>query len=331
MSNELTKHQELELSSFLNSSDINKKVEEILGSRKSTFFTSLIQIANSNDLLKNAEPQSVLNAGLLATSLNLPLNNSLGHAYIVPFKNNKANKIEAQFQIGYKGLQQLAMRTGLYLDIDAKLVYEGQYVEDDSFKGYHFNWKGKKSNTVVGYASYFRLKNGFESLHYMSKEDLERHASRYSQTYKRGFGNWKDDFDKMGLKTVIKLLLNSGKAPLSIEMENAINADQSVIDDYENGTIDISYVDNTPEQVSNSAKPTSQDISKQRFKDYLSSKLNKDTVDALSDEELSSLEKFTQELDSYADGKSVQSFAKSKTFSELEKELIKQKFAEFKK
>ena len=76
MSNELTKHQELELSSFLNSSDINKKVEEILGSRKSTFFTSLIQIANSNDLLKNAEPQSVLNAGLLATSLNLPLNNS---------------------------------------------------------------------------------------------------------------------------------------------------------------------------------------------------------------------------------------------------------------
>ena len=79
------------------------------------------------------------------------------------------------------------------------------------------------------------------------------------------------------------------------------------------------------------AKPTSQDISKQRFKDYLSSKLNKDTVDALSDEELSSLEKFTQELDSYADGKSVQSFAKSKTFSELEKELIKQKFAEFKK
>ena len=320
-----------DLKTFLNSTDISKQIDEILGARKSTFVTSLIQIANSNDLLKNAEPKSVYNAGLLATSLNLPLNNSLGHAYIVPFKNNKANIIEAQFQIGYKGLQQLAMRTGLYLDIDAKVVYEGQYVEDNSFKGYHFNWKGKKSDNVVGYASYFRLKNGFESLHYMSKEDLEKHASRYSQTYKRGFGNWKDDFDKMGLKTVIKLLLNSGKAPLSVEMENAIQADQSVIDDYENGTIDISYVDNTPEQVPNSAKPTSQDISKQRFKDYLSSKLNKDTVDALSDEELSSLEKFTQELDSYADGKSVQSFAKSKTFSELEKELIKQKFAEFKK
>ena len=320
-----------DLKTFLNSTDISKQIDEILGARKSTFVTSLIQIANSNDLLKNAEPKSVFNAGLLATSLNLPLNNSLGHAYIVPFKNNKTNITEAQFQIGYKGLQQLAMRTGLYLDIDAKVVYEGQYVEDNSFKGYHFNWKGKKSDNVVGYASYFRLKNGFESLHYMSKEDLERHASRYSQTYKRGFGNWKDDFDKMGLKTVIKLLLNSGKAPLSVEMENAIKADQSVIDDYENGTIDISYVDNTPEQVTNSAKPTSQDISKQRFKDYLSSKLNKDTVDSLSDEELSSLEKFTQELDSYADGKSVQSFAKSKTFSELEKELIKQKFAEFKK
>ena len=229
-----------DLKTFLNSKDISKQIDEILGARKSTFVTSLIQIANSNDLLKNAEPKSVFNAGLLATSLNLPLNNSLGHAYIVPFKNNKANITEAQFQIGYKGLQQLAMRTGLYLDIDAKVVYEGQYVEDDSFKGYHFNWKGKKSDNVVGYASYFRLKNGFESLHYMSKEDLEKHASRYSQTYKRGFGNWKDDFDKMGLKTVIKLLLNSGKAPLSVEMENAIKADQSVIDDYENGTIDIS-------------------------------------------------------------------------------------------
>lgn len=320
-----------DLKTFLNSTDISKQLDEILGARKSTFVASLIQISNSNDLLKNAEPKSVFNAGLLATSLNLPLNNSLGHAYIVPFKNNKTNTTEAQFQIGYKGLQQLAMRTGLYLDIDAKVVYEGQYVEDDSFKGYHFNWKGKKSDNVVGYASYFRLKNGFESLHYMSKEDLEKHASRYSQTYKRGFGNWKDDFDKMGLKTVIKLLLNSGKAPLSIEMENAIKADQSVIDNYENGTIDISYVDNTPEQISNSAKPTSQDISKQRFKDYLSSKLNKDTVDALSDEELSSLEKFTQELDSYVDAKSVQSFAKSKTFSELEKELIRQKFEEFKK
>ena len=331
MSKQIIKTEELGITSFLKSNNISNKIEEILGSRKSTFVTSLVQIVNSNELLKNAEPQSILNAGLLATSLNLPLNNSLGHSYIVPFRNNKTGTTEAQFQIGYKGLQQLAMRTGLYLDIDAKLVYDGQYVEDDSFRGYHFEWKNKKSENVIGYTSYFRLKNGFESIYFMSKKDLEKHASKYSQTYKRGFGNWKDDFDKMGLKTVIKLLLNSGKAPLSIEMENAINADQSVIDDYENGTIDISYVDNTPEQVSNSAKPTSQDISKQRFKDYLSSKLNKDTVDALSDEELSSLEKFTQELDSYADGKSVQSFAKSKTFSELEKELIKQKFAEFKK
>ena len=89
-----------DLKTFLNSTDISKQIDEILGTRKSTFVTSLIQIANSNDLLKNAEPKSVFNAGLLATSLNLPLNNSLGHAYIVPFKNNKANITEAQFQIG---------------------------------------------------------------------------------------------------------------------------------------------------------------------------------------------------------------------------------------
>ena len=94
---------------------------------------------------------------------------------------------------------------------------------------------------------------------------------------------------------------------------------------------DVEYVIVETKPESNSAKPTSQDISKQRFKDYLSSKLNKDTVDSLSDEELQSLENFVETLDSYADAKSVQVFAKSKKFSELEQELIKQKFAEFKK
>ena len=94
---------------------------------------------------------------------------------------------------------------------------------------------------------------------------------------------------------------------------------------------DVEYVIVETKPESNSAKPTSQDISKQRFKDYLSSKLNKDTVDALSDEQLSSVESFTKKLDSYADAKPVQEFAKSKKFSELEQELIRQKFAEFKK
>lgn len=247
------------LASLLQSDMVKKRLDEILGKRASTFSTSLIQIANSNDLLKKADPQSILNSALLATTLDLPLNNSLGFAYIVPFNNKQKEtgqiKVEAQFILGYKGYQQLAIRSGLYADLDSKKVYEGQIVEDDSFLGFHFEWKNKISDKVIGYASYFKLTTGFESTFYMSKEDVEKHAKTYSQTYKRGFGNWKDDFEKMALKTVIKLLLNSGKAPLSIDMQKAVVADQAVIKEYnDDNTIDVDYVDGTDVEITGDEK-----------------------------------------------------------------------------
>lgn len=238
---------------LLQSDIVKGRLQEILGKRSSTFATAVIQISNSNELLKKAEPTSLLNAALLATTLDLPLNNSLGQAYLVPFNNKQKDgtyRVEAQFQLGAKGIQQLAIRSGQYSELESKEVYEGQVVEDDSFIGYHFNWKGKTSDKVIGYAAYFKLLSGFSTTFYMTIEEIEKHAKKYSQTYRKGFGNWKDDFDKMARKTVMKLLLNSGKAPLSIEMRNAINADQSVIKDYDgNETIDVDYVDNTPTQV----------------------------------------------------------------------------------
>lgn len=247
------------LASLLQSDMVKKRLEDILGKRSSTFSTSVIQIANSNDLLKKADPQSVLNSALLATTLELPLNNSLGFAYIVPFNNKQKDgtfKVEAQFQLGAKGLQQLAVRSGQYKDLYAKAVYEGQVVEDDSFLGYHFEWKNKISDTVIGYASYFKLTSGFESIFYMSVEEIINHAKKYSQTFKRyGTGLWKDDFDKMAKKTVLKLLLNSGKAPLSVEMQNAVTADQAVIKEYnDDNTIDVDYVDGTDVEITGDEK-----------------------------------------------------------------------------
>ena len=231
---------------------VKGRLQEILGKRSSTFATAVIQIANSNDLLKKAEPTSILNAALLSTTLDLPLNNSLGFAYLVPFNNKQKDgtyRVEAQFQLGAKGIQQLAIRSGQYSELESKVVYEGQVVEDDSFIGYHFDWKAKSSDKVIGYASYFKLLSGFSTTFYMTLAEIEEHAKKYSQTYKKGFGNWKDDFDKMARKTVMKLLLNSGKAPLSIEMRNAINADQSVVKNYDGEeTIDVDYVDNTQPQ-----------------------------------------------------------------------------------
>ena len=237
---------------LLQSDMVKGRLQEILGKRSSTFATAVIQIANSNDLLKKAEPTSILNAALLSTTLDLPLNNSLGFAYLVPFNNKQKDgtyRVEAQFQLGAKGIQQLAIRSGQYSELESKVVYEGQVVEDDSFIGYHFDWKAKSSDKVIGYASYFKLLSGFSTTFYMTLAEIEEHAKKYSQTYKNGFGNWKDDFDKMARKTVMKLLLNSGKAPLSIEMRNAINADQSVVKNYDGEeTIDVDYVDNTQPQ-----------------------------------------------------------------------------------
>ena len=248
MSTELTKTQSL--SQLLKKDTTKNRLEEILGARASTFATAVVQIANSNEMLKNADPNSVLSAAILSATLDLPLNNSLGQAYIVPFKNKQKDgsfRIEAQFQIGAKGLQQLAIRSGQYSELDAKKVYEGQVVDDDSFTGYHFEWKNKKSDKIIGYASYFKLLSGFSSTFFMSVEEVEAHAKKYSQTYKNGFGSWKDNFDAMALKTVIKLLLNSGKAPLSIEMRNAITADQSILPENYNGgeVIDVEYADHT--------------------------------------------------------------------------------------
>ena len=238
---------------LLQSDMVKGRLQEILGKRASTFATSLIQISNSSDMLKKAEPTSLLNAALLATTLDLPLNNSLGHAWIVPFNNKQKDgtyRVEAQFQIGFKGLKNLAIRSGQFKELVAKAVYEGQVVDDDSFLGYKFDWKNKSSDKVIGYASYFKLISGFESTFYMTVEELEAHGKKYSQTFKKyGSGLWKDDFDKMCLKTISKLHLNSGEAPLSIEMRSAVTADQSVVKNYDGEeTIDVDYVDNTQPQ-----------------------------------------------------------------------------------
>ena len=223
--------------------DVMKRLQEILGKRASTFTTSVLQIVQSNELLKNAEADSILNSAMVAATLDLPLNNSLGFAYIVPYNNRQKDgsyKTVAQFQLGYKGFIQLAQRSGQFKSIDAKPVYEGQLLNDNSFSGVAFNWQGKTSDAVIGYAAYFQLLNGFEKVLYMSATELQTHGTKYSQTFKKGFGLWKDDFNAMAIKTVIKLLL-SKYAPLSVDMQKAIVTDQAIVNDMTGD--EVVYVD----------------------------------------------------------------------------------------
>lgn len=236
------------VSSILDSPTVQEKLQKILGKNASVFATSVVQIANSDKRLANAEPNSIVGAAMVAATLNLPLNNAIGHAYIAPFKEKQQDGsylTKAQFMIGYKGIRQLAIRSNQYKHIYAKEIFEGQKIDDESFVGYHFEWDKKISDKIIGYASYFKLLNGFESVYFMSISDLQKHGKKYSQTFKKGFGQWKDDFHKMCLKTVSKLHLSGGEAPMSIELQNIIKYDQSIVD--AENMEDVKYSDNEPE------------------------------------------------------------------------------------
>lgn len=220
------------IKSFFDGDAVKGKFNELLGKRSSQFITSVLQVVNSNTLLQKADPTTIYTAACTAAVLDLPINQNLGFAYIVPYKG------QAQFQMGYKGFIQLAIRSGQYRTISACPIYEGQLSEENPLMGFVFDFKSKKSDKVIGYAAYFEMLNGFYKSDFWSVEKTESHAKRYSQSYKSGSGVWKDDFDAMGMKTVLKNLL-SKYGLLSVEMQTAVERDSSVI--AEDGTVE--YVD----------------------------------------------------------------------------------------
>lgn len=221
---------------YFSNDQVRSKFAEVLGTKTASFCTTVVQIASQSEMLQKCDPASIMQSAMVAATLDLPVNPNLGFAYILPYGS------KAQFQLGYKGLIQLAQRSGQFINISATPIFDGQIVAENPLTGYQFDFT-KKSTKVVGYAAYFKLLNGFEKTLYMSVEQLQAHGKKYSQTYKKGFGLWADDFDSMAQKTVIKLLL-SKYAPLSVEMSKALVADQAVIEDAD--TMDVIYVDNKP-------------------------------------------------------------------------------------
>lgn len=210
-------------------------LRQVLGKNATGFVTSLTSIVSNNASLQNCEPLSLMYVGIKAAALNLPLDTNLGFAYAIPYYNGKTKKTEAQFQMGYKGFVQLAIRSGQFKAINVTDVREGEYQGEDLLTG---ELKiaiadGREQRKVVGYAAYMRLVNGFEKSLYWSVEKVEAHAKQYSQTYSspkdyiRNSSKWTTDFDAMAKKTVLKMLL-SKYAPLSIEMQTAIQYDQAV-------------------------------------------------------------------------------------------------------
>lgn len=225
------------LKGMLESPEYKKKFEEMLGRKAAGFMSSIIAVTNNNNYLMKADPATVIGAAAQAAMLDLPINQSLGFAYIVPYKG------AAQFQLGYKGYIQLAQRSGQYVDIGAKTVYEGELEYENRLLD-KFKFGDRTGDKVIGYLAYFRLTNGFEKMLFMTIDEMQAHAKKYSQNYKGGTDKWGlADFNVMAEKTVLKRLL-SKFGPLSIEsvqMSQALSNDGGVISMNKDGDFDVDF------------------------------------------------------------------------------------------
>lgn len=273
MANEVQKVYNLKtFNQTITSPSAQKYLDDLLHEKKGQFVNNLTALVANKAELQECEPFTLMFAALKATALSLPIEPSLGMAHVIPYKNKKKGTVEAQFQIGYKGFQQLALRTGQYKHINTTEVRQGEIGKRNRLTGQiEWHWIEDEAERlkapIIGYVNYFILLNGFESTFYMSKEEMEAHALRYSQTYKsttayiKEQSKWTTDFDSMAMKTVIKLNL-SKNGVLSIELADAIRADQSVMRE-ENK---YEYVDNEEQAIIDAQK--AQEVN-EKFKNFV--------------------------------------------------------------
>jgi recombination protein RecT len=209
------------LNSVLDSEGYRKRFDELLGKRSPQFISSIISTVNADTNLQKAAieaPQTIIQAGLKAAIYDLPIDPGLGYAYIVPFNNTiklpdggTRKRSEAAFIMGYKGMHQLALRTGVYAKINVVDVREGElksydrltedieieFVEDDS---------AREKLPIVGWCGYYRLLNGMEKTVYMTVEQIRAHELKNRKGQYMGKG-WRENFEAMCQKTVYRRLI----------------------------------------------------------------------------------------------------------------------------
>ena len=242
-----TQQQNMSLSELMHSPAVVGKLNEVWNSPQmaNSFMSSVISVANGNPQLRKAEPMSIIGAAMVAATMQLQVIPTLGQCYIIPYGS------KAQFQVGYLGLLQLCQRSGQFKKILAAPVHEGEYISGDEFdEDYVFDRKQRKSDKVIGYMAKFELLNGFTKVAYWDIEKVKSHATKFSQAFRAGFNSpWKSDFDAMAQKTVLKSILKF--APKSIEMQNAVTFDQSVINTNTSDVQDLDIDAFAPEYVDN--------------------------------------------------------------------------------
>lgn len=250
------------LKAALKAPSVTAKFQEMLGKRAPQFMTSITSVVQNNALLQKADVNSIIMGAAVAASMDLPLNPNLGYAALVPF--NSKDGCFAQVQIMIKGWTELFLRSGQCQAIVCETVYEGQLVKKNKFTGeYVFDEDAKKSDKIIGFMAYFKLTNGFEKYDYMTIEEVKAHAQKFSQTFRKGSGIWKDHFEAMGQKTVLKRLLTK-YAPKSLEMQQMAIFDQSVVKgDIENLNDAVAEYSDNPKNSGAEAPTDFQDVDEQ--------------------------------------------------------------------
>lgn len=227
------------LSDLLKAPVYAQRFKEVLKDRAEQFISSVLSVGNT---MPDVEPKSIIASAMNAAALDLPVNKSLGFAWIVPYK--KGDQKLAQFQIGARGFIQLALRTGQYSRMNAKPINAEAFGGFDEVGEPVIYWdKVDELKPAVGYAFAWKLVNGFTKVCYWTKAKVEAHAQRYSQSYSKGHDSpWTTHFDKMSLKTVVKNELSQWGI-LSVQLERAFRTDQAVIqEDGEPEFIDASEI-----------------------------------------------------------------------------------------
>lgn len=250
MANEVATTQKQGIASFLTSEKARENIINVVGEKDAQrFISSVVSAVQTNPSLAECTNSSILSAALLGQSLNLPHSPQLGLYYFVPYKT-KNGITEAQFQISYRGIIALAMRTGQYKKIHAVEIKQGELISynpiEDEYKFEPItDYSERQKLPTIGYFGFFELINGFRKELYWSKEQMDAHAKRYSASYRKGWASsiWSTDFDKMALKTILKQLLNRF-GTMSVEMQMAYSSDQAVL----NEQFVPEYVDNVPDE-----------------------------------------------------------------------------------
>ena len=245
-------NQRLGITAYLTQDAVKRQINSVIGGKDGQrFISAIVSAVNTNPTLQECTNQSILSGALLGESLKLSPSPQLGHYYLVPFNDRNKGKV-AQFQLGYKGYIQLAIRSGQYKKLNVMAIKEGELEyfdplnEDIKINLMIEDWDAREKAPTIGYYAFFELVNGFRKAIYWSKTQMEAHALKYSMGYKakKGYTFWEKDFDAMAYKTMLRQLISKWGI-MSIDLQSAFAADMAVIND--DGTKD--YVENAPADV----------------------------------------------------------------------------------